>query len=168
MTSYLHTVVGWRRGVVVSGVCCMNGVSPRRARLVHGSVTVFGQVYHLGICYQPTRSTQPCIPPSLNRVARNVTSAGWQVTLQRSHVAREFPWRCGDALRTAIRLNERSEKDTDIKMARQREAPDRKRESDIHDCIGGGAYWAGWAAARPLFGSCGPRLSLARPLFWVM
>ena len=31
--------------------------------------------------------------------------------------------------------------------------------------IGGGAYWAGRAAARPLFGSCGPPLSLARPLF---
>ena len=38
---------------------------------------------------QPTRSTQPCIPPgSLNRVPAsaggkgwNVTSAGWQVTL---------------------------------------------------------------------------------------
>jgi len=31
--------------------------------------------------------------------------------------------------------------------------------------IGGGAYWAGRAAARPLFGSRGPPLSLARPLF---
>ena len=29
--------------------------------------------------------------------------------------------------------------------------------------IGGGAYWA-----RAPFGSCGPPLSLARPLFWVM
>jgi len=26
----------------------------------------------------------------------------------------------------------------------------------------------GRATARPLFGSCGPPLSLARPLFWVM
>ena len=31
--------------------------------------------------------------------------------------------------------------------------------------IGGGAYWA---TARPLFGSCGPPLSLAHSLFWVM
>ena len=31
--------------------------------------------------------------------------------------------------------------------------------------IGGGVYWAGWTAARPLFGSCGPPLSLTRPLF---
>jgi len=38
----------------------------------------------------------------------------------------------------------------------------------IIEAIGGGAYWAGWATARPLFGSCGPPLSLARPLFWVM
>ena len=34
--------------------------------------------------------------------------------------------------------------------------------------IGGGAYWAGRAAARPLFGSCGPPLSLARALVWAM
>ena len=41
------------------------------------------------VCNQPTRSTQPCIPPgSLHRVPAlaggkgwNVTSAGWQVTL---------------------------------------------------------------------------------------
>ena len=41
------------------------------------------------VCNQPTRSTQPCIPPgSLNRVPAlvggkggNVTSAGWQVKL---------------------------------------------------------------------------------------
>ena len=32
--------------------------------------------------------------------------------------------------------------------------------------IGGGSYWAGRAIARPLFGLCGPPLSLARPLFW--
>jgi len=34
--------------------------------------------------------------------------------------------------------------------------------------IGGGAYWAGRAVARPLFGPCGPAgpaLSTARPLF---
>jgi len=30
--------------------------------------------------------------------------------------------------------------------------------------IGGGSYWAGWAAARPLFGFRGPQLCLARPL----
>jgi len=39
----------WRRGVVVSGVRCMNEVNPRRARLVPGWVTVFGWVYHLGM-----------------------------------------------------------------------------------------------------------------------
>jgi len=37
--------------------------------LVLGWVTVFGQIYYLGICNQPTRSTRPCLPPeSLNRV----------------------------------------------------------------------------------------------------
>jgi len=46
----------------------MNEVNARRARLQLGWVTVFGRVYHL-VCNQPTRSTQPCIPPgSLNRV----------------------------------------------------------------------------------------------------
>jgi len=30
--------------------------------------------------------------------------------------------------------------------------------------IGGGSYWAGRAAARPLFGLSGPQLCLARPL----
>jgi len=46
----LHTVaaVGWRHGVVVSGVRRMNEVNARRARLVPGWVTVFGRVYHLG------------------------------------------------------------------------------------------------------------------------
>ena len=34
--------------------------------------------------------------------------------------------------------------------------------------IGGGTYWARRATAHPLFGSCGPPLSLARSLFWVM
>ena len=40
---------GWRRGVVVSGVRRMNEVNAHRARLVPGWVTVFGQVYHLGM-----------------------------------------------------------------------------------------------------------------------
>jgi len=41
----------------------MNEVNARRARLQLGLVTVFER------CNQPTRSTQPCIPPgSLNRV----------------------------------------------------------------------------------------------------
>jgi len=39
----------WRRGVVVSGVCRMNEVNARRARLVLVWVTVFGRVYHLGM-----------------------------------------------------------------------------------------------------------------------
>ena len=39
----------WRRGVVVSGVCRMNEVNARRARLVPGWVTVFGRVCHLGM-----------------------------------------------------------------------------------------------------------------------
>ena len=33
--------------------------------------------------------------------------------------------------------------------------------------IGGGAYWAGRAAARPLFSPCGQGLFFARPLFVV-
>jgi len=74
---------------VVSGVRRMNEVNARRARLVLGWVTVFGRVYTISVCNQPTRSTQPCIPPgSLNRVpvsaggkGGNVTSVGWQVTL---------------------------------------------------------------------------------------
>jgi len=37
-------VVGWRRGVVVSGVRRMNEVNARRARLVPAWVTVFGRV----------------------------------------------------------------------------------------------------------------------------
>jgi len=41
--------VGGRRGVVVSGVRRMNEVTPRRARLVPGWVTVFGRVYYLGM-----------------------------------------------------------------------------------------------------------------------
>ena len=43
------TLLGWRRGVVVSGVRRMNKVNARRARLVPGWVTVFGRVYHLGM-----------------------------------------------------------------------------------------------------------------------
>ena len=35
---------GWRRGTVVSGVRRMDEVNARRARLVSGWVTVFGQV----------------------------------------------------------------------------------------------------------------------------
>ena len=43
----------------------MNEVTAHWAQLVLGWLTVFGRVYH----QQPTRSTQPCIPPgSLNRV----------------------------------------------------------------------------------------------------
>ena len=40
---------GWLRGVVVSGVCRMNEVNARQARLVPRWVTVFGRVYHLGM-----------------------------------------------------------------------------------------------------------------------
>jgi len=58
----------WQRGVVVSVVRRMNEVTLRRARLVPGWVTVCGP-YTISVCNQPTRSTQPCIPPgSLNRV----------------------------------------------------------------------------------------------------
>ena len=46
---YTWRGVGWRRGVVVSGVRRMNEVNTRRARLVYGWVTVFGRVYHLGM-----------------------------------------------------------------------------------------------------------------------
>jgi len=41
--------VGWRRGVVVSGVRRTNEVNARRARLVLGWVTVFARVHHLGM-----------------------------------------------------------------------------------------------------------------------
>jgi len=37
-------ILGWRRGVVVSGIRCMNKVNPRRARLVPGWVTVCRRV----------------------------------------------------------------------------------------------------------------------------
>ena len=36
-------------GVVVTGVRRTNEVNPRRARLAHGRVTVFGRVYRLGM-----------------------------------------------------------------------------------------------------------------------
>jgi len=42
-------MVGWRRGVVVSGIRRMKEVNPRRARLIPGWVTVFGRVYHLSM-----------------------------------------------------------------------------------------------------------------------
>ena len=45
----LLLLLGWRRGVVVSGVRHMNEVNARRARLVPGWVTVFGRVYHLSV-----------------------------------------------------------------------------------------------------------------------
>jgi len=102
--------VGWRRGVVVSGV-------RQWTKLTHvgpgynwdrwpssGGYTISG-------CNQPTRSTQPCIPPGSLKSSTsfgwgkggNITSAGWQVTLcdpvwhasSRSGVA---------TLRTAIHL----------------------------------------------------------------
>jgi len=31
--------------------------------------------------------------------------------------------------------------------------------------VGGGAYWAGWAIARPLFGPNGQAMLIALPLF---
>jgi len=74
---------------VVSVVRRMNEVTQRRARLVMGWVTAFGRVYTITVRNQPTRSTQPCIPPgSLNPVPAsaegkgwNITSAGWQVAM---------------------------------------------------------------------------------------
>ena len=45
----LNYPFSWRRGIVVSGVHCMNEVNARRAWLVPGWVTVFGRVYHLGM-----------------------------------------------------------------------------------------------------------------------
>ena len=43
----ISTSTTWRRGIVVSGVRRTNEVNPRRAWLVLGWVTVFGQVYYL-------------------------------------------------------------------------------------------------------------------------
>jgi len=46
----------------------MNEVNARRARFVLRWVTILGG-YTISVCNQPTRSTQPCIPPgSVNRV----------------------------------------------------------------------------------------------------
>ena len=62
-------LLGRRRGVEVSGVRRANKVNQRRARLVLGRMTVFGWV----TSNQPTRSTQPRIPPgSLDRVLASV------------------------------------------------------------------------------------------------
>jgi len=36
----------------------------------------------------------------------------------------------------------------------------------VHNTIGGGAYWAVRAAARPLFGFCGPPLYVWPAHFW--
>ena len=44
-----HLTPGWRRGVVVSGVRRTNEVNPRRAGLVPGWVTVFGQAYRFDL-----------------------------------------------------------------------------------------------------------------------
>ena len=68
VTRHLLKTKAWR-GVEVRGVRRMNEVNPRRARLVHGWVTVSG-VYTVAVCNRPTRSTQPCVSlGSLNRVA---------------------------------------------------------------------------------------------------
>jgi len=45
----LYGIVGWWRGIVVSGVRRMNEVNARWARLVLGWVTVFGRMCHLGM-----------------------------------------------------------------------------------------------------------------------
>ena len=58
-----------RRALHTAVVRRMNEVTLRRTRLVLRWVTVFGRVT-ITVCNQPTRSTQPCIPPgSLNRVS---------------------------------------------------------------------------------------------------
>ena len=88
---------GWRRGVVVSGV-------RQWTKLTHvgtgynwdgwpssGGYTISG-------CNQPTRSTQPCIPPG--RLIEYQLRLGWRREYQLcrvagntgwSHMAREFP-----------------------------------------------------------------------------
>jgi len=55
LTPSLYTVVsdhvrglGWRRGVVVSGIGLINEVNRHRARLVLGWVTVCGRVNRIG------------------------------------------------------------------------------------------------------------------------
>ena len=53
---------------------------------------------------------------------------------------------------------------------RRTEAEHRRREESSRvsmHIIGGRAYWAGQAAARPLFSPCGQGLFFARPLFVV-
>ena len=53
---------------LVGGVRRINEVNARRAWLVRGWVTVFGNI---SVCNKPTRSTQPYIPPrSLNQVSQ--------------------------------------------------------------------------------------------------
>jgi len=73
---------------VASVVRRMNEVTLRRARLVLGWVTVFGRVYHHGT--QPANYVNSALHPSGVAksstsfgwgTGRNVTSAGWQVTL---------------------------------------------------------------------------------------
>ena len=66
-------MTGWQRGIVVS----MSEVNPHQARLVLAWATSSGG-YTISVCNQPTRLTQPCIPPgSLNRVpASAVVRAG--------------------------------------------------------------------------------------------
>jgi len=83
------TEVGWRRGVVVSGIRRMN---PASVAVCTGMGDRLGEVCTISVCNQPTESTQPYILlGSLNRVldyyhlcsgkGEDVTSAGWQVTL---------------------------------------------------------------------------------------
>ena len=75
--------LAWRFGVYIAAAsfAASTNILPRSSKRMGD---------HLRQAYQPTRSTQPCIPPgSLNRVSAliaedkggNVTSAGWQVTL---------------------------------------------------------------------------------------
>ena len=42
-------IIGWRRGVMLSGGRRMNEVNARRARLLLAWVTVFERVYHRGM-----------------------------------------------------------------------------------------------------------------------
>jgi len=80
--------IGWRRGVVVSGVRQWTKLTHVGTGYNWDGWPSSGE-YTISGCNQPTRSTQPCIPPgSLNRVPAsawgkgvNVISAGWQVIL---------------------------------------------------------------------------------------
>ena len=65
--------LGWRRGVVVSVVRCMNDINPRRAWLVPGWVTVFGRAYHLGM--QPANQVNSAYHHP--GVAKSNTSFEW-------------------------------------------------------------------------------------------